>query len=205
MKNIARILALALILSVIGTAAFAAPANTYTTSSAYLVDAGGWWFNNDVMLVLNDDGATYDLYFKQDIFGTTDPGIKGNKTVIYSGNYSSAASADGDANHMDITLDTVDRIYVEQHEKAFGRQEIVNYPAVLDTANWTEDYSDVVAMCTADEFLAEYAPNAEGLVITIEDVMFDIDNVELSTKIVALPFDMPWDAEAPAVPLDIAR
>ena len=205
MKNIARILALALILSVIGTVAFAAPATTYTVSSAYLVDAVGWWFNNDVMLVLNDDGATYDLYYKIDIFGTTDPGIKGNKTVIYSGSYTAAPSADGDANHQDITLDTVDRIYVEQHEKAFGRQEIVNYPAVLDTANWSEDYSDVVAMCTADEFLAEYAGNAQGLVITIEDVMFDIDNVELSTKIVALPFDMPWDAEAPAVPLDIAR
>ena len=184
MKNIVRTLAIALVLCMMASMALAAPKSTYTTSSAYLVDAVGWWFNNDVMLVLNDDDATYDLYFKLDIFGTTDPGLKGVKTVIYSGTYTSASSADGDANHLDITLNTVDRIYLEQHEKAFGRQEIVNYPAVLDTANWTEDYSEVVAMCTADEFLAEYSADVVGGVITVEDVLLDIDNVELSTKIV---------------------
>ena len=184
MKNIVRTLAIAMVLCLMASVALAAPAATYTTSSAYLVDAVGWWFNNDVMLVLNDDGATYDLYYKLDIFGTTDPGLKGVKTVIYSGTYTSAPSADGDANHLDITLNTVDRIYLEQHEKAFGRQEIVNYPAVLDTANWTAEYSEVVAMCTAEEFLAEYSADVVGGVITVEDVLLDIDNVELSTKIV---------------------
>ena len=94
---------------------------------------------------------------------------------------------------------------MEQHEKAYGRQEVVNYPAVLDTANWTDDYSEVVAMCSADEFLAEYAPLAQGMTITVEDIMLDIDDIELSTKIVALPFDMPWANDAPAVPLCINR
>ena len=184
MKKFVRILALAMVLCMMASVAMAAPKSTYSTSSAYLVDAVGWWFNSDVMLVLNDDDATYDLYYKLDVFGTTDPGLKGMKTVIYSGTYTSAPSADGDPNHLDITLNTVDRIYLEQHEKAFGRQEIVNYPAVLDTANWTAEYSEVVAMCTAEEFLAEYSADVVGGVITVEDVLLDIDNVELSTKIV---------------------
>lgn len=206
MKNVIRILALALLICAIGTAALAAPATTYTDSSAYLVDAVGWYFNNDVMLTLNDDGATYELQFKMDIFGTTDPGNKGNKTVIYFGNYTSAPSADGDPCHLDITLDTVDRIYLEQHGKGFGRQEIVNYPAVLDTANWTADYSETVAMCTAEEFLAEYAPNAQGLTFTVEDIMLDISNIELSNRFVTMPFEMPWSEPGDApFQLNIAR
>lgn len=205
MKNVIRILAVALVLCAFGAVALAAPAQTFTDSSAYLVSGVGWYFNHDVMLVLNDDNTTYELFYKKDMFGTTDPGNKGNKTVIYFGNYSSAPSADGDPCHLDITLDTVDRIYLEQHGKGFGRQEIVNYPAVLDTANWTEDYSEVVAMCTVDEFLEQYAPNAQGLVFTVEDLMLDIENVELVNRFVTMPFEMPWAEDASGVPLDIAR
>ena len=204
MKNVIRILVAALILCALVSVASADMKSAYTISSVYNVDAVGWNFIEDVTLVLNDD-TNYTLIYKEDIFGTTDPGIKGNKIVAYFGTYTSAPASDGAAAHLDITLDTVDRIYMEQHEKAYGRQEVVNYPAVLDTANWSEDYSEVVAMCTAEEFLAEYAPNAEGLTITVEDILLDIDDIELSTKIVALPFEMPWSAEDAGVPLAIAR
>ena len=204
MKNVIRTLVVALILCALVSVASADMKSAYTVSSVYLVDAVGWNFVEDVTLVLNDD-TNYTLVYKEDIFGTTDPGIKGNKICAYFGTYTSAPAADGAAAHLDITLDTVERIYMEQHEKAYGRQEIVNYPAVLDTANWTDDYSEVVAMCTADEFLAEYAPNAQGMTITVEDILLDIDDIELSTKIVALPFEMPWSAEDAGVPLAIAR
>ena len=204
MKNVIRILVAALILCALVSVASASVQSVYTVSSVYNVDAVGWNFVEDVTLVLNDD-TNYTLIYKEDIFGTTDPGIKGNKICAYFGTYTSAPAADGAAAHLDITLDTVERIYMEQHEKAYGRQEIVNYPAVLDTANWSDDYSEVVAMCTSDEFLAEYAPNAQGMTITVEDILLDIDDIELSTKIVALPFEMPWDMTAPVVPLNIAR
>ncbi|WP_294451153.1 hypothetical protein, partial [uncultured Gemmiger sp.] len=69
---------------------------TYMLSNASYLDAIGWYSNDDIMLVTNSDN-TYDLYYKNDIFGTTDPGVKGNKTIIYSGTYTSEASADGDA------------------------------------------------------------------------------------------------------------
>ena len=204
MKNVIRILVVALILCALVSVASADMKSAYTVSSVYLVDAVGWNFVEDVTLVLNDD-TNYTLVYKEDIFGTTDPGIKGNKICAYFGTYTCAPAADGVAAHLDITLDTVDRIYVEQHEKAYGRQEVVNYPAVLDTANWSDDYSETVAMCSAEEFLAEYAPNAQGMTITVEDLLLDIDDIELSTKIVALPFEMPWAADAPAVPLSINR
>ena len=204
MKNVIRILVAALVLCALVSVASADMKSAYTVSSAFLEDAVGWWFNEDVTLVLNDD-TNYTLVYKKDVFGTTDPGIKGNKICAYFGTYTSVPSADGAAAHLDITLDTVDRIYMEQHGKSFGRLEIVNYDAVLDTANWSDDYSEVVAMCSADEFLAEYAPNAQGMTITVEDLLLDIDDIELGTKIVALPFDMPWANTDAGVPLCINR
>lgn len=93
---------------------------TYMISNATYLDSIAWYSSDDIMLVTNSDN-TYDLYYKNDIFGTTDPGVKGNKTIIYSGTYTSEASADGDATHVDITLSTPTRIYFEQHGKAYGR------------------------------------------------------------------------------------
>ena len=106
---------------------------TYMLSNASYLDAIAWYSNDDIMLVTNSDN-TYDLYYKNDIFGTTDPGVKGNKTIIYSGTYTSEASADGDANHVDVTLSAPTRIYFEQHGKAYGRNGYASN-MMLDTAN----------------------------------------------------------------------
>lgn len=45
----------------------------------------GWYFVNDYTLMVDQEAGTYQLMFKNDIFGTTDPGVKGVKNVIYSG------------------------------------------------------------------------------------------------------------------------
>ena len=51
--------------------------------------------------------------------------------------YTSEASADGDATHLDVTLSAPTRIYFEQHGKAYGRNGY-STNMMLDTANWTD-------------------------------------------------------------------
>ncbi len=168
-------------------AASASIMNTYTVSDNMFVDAVGWYFNNDVMLMLNDDG-TYTLMFKQDIFGTTDPGIKGNKTTFFEGKYTSAPSADEEVSHLDITLDTTDRVYLEQHGKAFGRQ-VLNFSMVLDTANWTEDMTYIAFPAGSDDPVADFLANhsVTGMMLTVEDLQLDMDDVTLVNRILEMP------------------
>lgn len=164
-------------------------AATYMISNASYLDAIGWYSNDDVMLVTNAD-STYDLYYKNDIFGTTDPGVKGNKTIIYSGTYTSAASADGDANHLDLTLETPTRIYFEQHGKAYGRNGYATN-MMLDTANWTDAMTTVAFPAGSEDgaadFLAKYAP--QDLTITVEDPSKAPDDTTLSYRIVEMSVD----------------
>ena len=51
---------------------------TYMMSEATYLDEIAWYSNEDVMLVTRDKD-TYELYYKRDVFGTTDPGMKGEK------------------------------------------------------------------------------------------------------------------------------
>lgn len=159
----------------------------YTNHSEDYVDAVGWYFNHNVSLVLNDDN-TYNLVYSETIFGTTDPGDKGSKTVIYSGTCTVAESADGEPSHLDVTLDTCDRVYMEQHGKAFGRQ-VINYTTVLDSANWTDAMTDAAFPAgTADpaaDFVA--AHSIAGMTLTVEDLQLDIDDVTLASYIVEMP------------------
>lgn len=161
-------------------------AKTYTYNTSDYYDSVGWYVNMNTMLVLNADD-TYDLYYKKDLFGTTDPGNKGNKTVIYSGTYTSAASADGDAAHLDITLAAPTRIYMEQHDKAFGRNAIAGN-VMLDTANWTDSMTTVAfpagSSDGAKDFLAKYA---QEMSMTVEDPSLSPDDTSLSYRIVELP------------------
>ena len=83
--------------------------NTFMTSKATYLDAIAWYANEDIMLVTRE-GDVYELYYKKDIFGTTDPGMKGEKTIIYTGTYTSAPSADGDTTHLDLSLEAPTRI-----------------------------------------------------------------------------------------------
>ena len=114
---------------------------TYMMSEATYLDEIAWYSNEDVMLVTRDKD-TYELYYKRDVFGTTDPGMKGEKTIVYTGTYTSTASADGDATHLDLTLSAPTRIYMEQHGKAFGR-DAISTNVMLDTANWTDAMTTV--------------------------------------------------------------
>ncbi len=159
---------------------------TYMVSDNYFIDQVGWYGNNDTMLVLNSN-ETYDLYYKKDLFGTTDPGIKGNKTMIYSGKYTSAASADGEASHLDISLEAPTRIYMEQHGKAFGRNAIAGN-VLLDTANWTDAMTTLVFPegneDGAKAFLAKYA---KAMTVTVEDPSLVPDDTTLSYSIVTVP------------------
>lgn len=115
---------LALALALVMCMSVALADSYYMTFDSYLVDAVGWWFCNDTAISVNAEAGTYTLTYKQDIFGTTDPGVKGNKTVIYTGNCTVAPSADGETAHLDVTIDTVDSVFLEQHGKA-DRKSVV--------------------------------------------------------------------------------
>ena len=184
-----RIAALVLAVVMMLSLAVSASAEVKTSYTAYdvnFVEEVGWNFNYDVTLFITGDN-TYSLMVKVDATGTTDPGNKAEKTIIYSGAFTSAPAADGEAAHLDITLDTCDAIYLEQHDKGWGRDALA-YAMMLNTAAWTEDM-DEMAMMSRDEFLANHS--VAGLVITVEDLYLDLDDVTLANKIVAIDGDTP--------------
>lgn len=178
-KAIALVLTLVMALSM---AAVASADSIYSIFSTNFVDAVGWYFVNDYTLMVDQEAGTYQLMFKNDIFGTTDPGIKGIKNVIYSGTCTVAPAADGETAHLDVTIETVDNVYFEQHEKAFGRQ-VLNYAMVLDTANWNDMMEEMYGD-TREAFLENHQAPA-GAVITVEDLALDYDDVTLVNKIVS--------------------
>ena len=183
-KFIALLAALLLTLSLF-TVASAEIKSTYNLSGNYFIDAVGWYWTSDDSLVLRDD-THYELFHREYAFGTTDPGLKANKLIVYSGTYSSAESADDEACHFDITLDTLDGIYFEQHGKSFGRN-VLGYAMVLDTFNWTDEMSDIAFPDGTDDGAADFITNHNiaGTVITVEDLREDLDDVTLENKIVA--------------------
>ncbi len=178
-KAIALVLTLVMALSMV----VAVSADSiYSCFSTSYEDAVGWYFVNDYTLMVNQEAGTYQLMFKNDIFGPTAPGVKGVKNVIYSGKCTVAPAADGETAHLDVTIETVDNIYFEQHEKAFGRR-VLNFAMVLDTANWTDDMEDIYGD-TCEAFLENHQAPL-GAVITVEDLALDYDDVTLVNKIVS--------------------
>ena len=159
---------------------------TYMMSEATYLDEIAWYSNEDVMLVTRDKD-TYELYYKRDVFGTTDPGMKGEKTIVYTGTYTSTASADGDATHLDLTLSAPTRIYMEQHGKAFGR-DAISTNVMLDTANWTDAMTTVAFPSGSEDgaadFLSQYG---REMTITVEDPSLSPDDTTLSYRIVSMP------------------
>ena len=184
-KIVALLAALILALSMMSIASAEPIKSTYNLSEVNFIDAVGWYWTRDLSLVLRDD-THYELYYREYAFGTTDPGLKANKLIVYSGTYSSAESADDEACHFDITLDTLDGIYFEQHGKGFGRN-VLGYAMVLDTFNWTDEMSDIAFPDGTDDGAADFVANHNiaGTVITVEDLREDLDDVTLENKIVA--------------------
>lgn len=184
-KIVALLAALILALSMMSIASAEPIKSTYNLSEVGFIDQVGWYWTRDLSLVLRDD-THYELFYREYAFGTTDPGLKGNKLIVYSGTYSSAESADDEACHFDITLDTLDGIYFEQHGKSFGRN-VLGYAMVLDTFNWTDEMSDIAFPDGTDDGAADFVANHNiaGTVITVEDLREDLDDVTLENKIVA--------------------
>ena len=184
-KIVALLAALILALSMMSIASAEPIKSTYNLSEVNFIDAVGWYWTRDISLVLRDD-TNYELYYREYAFGTTDPGLKANKLIVYSGTYSAAESADDEACHFDITLDTLDGIYFEQHGKGFGRN-VLGYAMVLDTFNWTDEMSDIAFPDGTDDGAADFVANHNiaGTVITVEDLREDLDDVTLENKIVA--------------------
>ena len=180
-KFLALVLAAMMALSLVASAS--AATRVYSTFSTYYVDEVGWYFVNDTALWVDAEAGTYTLIYKNDIFGTIDPGTKGIKNIVYTGKCTVAPAADGETAHLDVTLDTVDSILFEQHEKAFGRQENINYSCMLDTQNW-DDVMEEIYADGCEAFLANYSAFV-GTTITVEDVALDYDDVTLVNKIVA--------------------
>lgn len=178
-KIVALLAALILALSMMSIASAEPIKSTYNLSEVSFIDQVGWYWTRDLSLVLRDD-THYELFYREYVFGTTDPGLKGNKLIVYSGTYSSAESADDEACHFDITLDTL------QHGKSFGRN-VLGYAMVLDTFNWTDEMSDIAFPDGTDDGAADFITNHNiaGTVITVEDLREDLDDVTLANKIVA--------------------
>ena len=185
-KIIALMAALVLTLSLFSVA-FAEIKSSYNLSSVEYIDAMGWYWTRDESLILRDD-THYELYHREYAFGTTDPGLKANQLIVYRGTYSKVESADGESCHFDITLDTMDGIYFEQHGKGYGYGEL-GYAMVLDTDNWTEIMDEIVYPDGTDDGAAQFLANHSiaGIVITVEDLREDLDDVTLENKIVTLP------------------
>ena len=158
----------------------------FVGSDSYYIDGIGWYSSQVYTLKVNSDN-TYELTYQQHIFGTTDPGVKGLRTIIYTGKCSSSASSDGWETHVDYKLEPAERIYFEQHEKGYGRSAIAGH-IVLDTANWTDAMTQAWdaegGTKGAKEFLNEFA---ETLTITVEDPTLDAEDVSLGFRIVTNP------------------
>ncbi|MBQ4426360.1 MAG: hypothetical protein II881_01220 [Oscillospiraceae bacterium] len=187
MKVLALTLSVAMLCVVLASCGGSAKlAKAYTTGTAYYIDGIGWYNSDTYTLKLNSDN-TYELLFTEHRFGTTDPGIKGIRTVIFTGKYTEAASSDGWETHKDVTLEPATSIYFEQHEKGYGRSTIAGH-CVIDTNNWTADMTELLdpeanAM-TAKDFLAKYA---QQVVVTVEDPSLDVEDSSLGYRLLTVP------------------
>lgn len=164
---------------------------TYVLSQATYLDGISWYMNENYTLQLFNDG-TYQLDYSSDIFGSDDLGGRGNRVIIYTGTYTSEASADGDASHMDVTLSAADRIYFEQHGKGWGHDteiiRITTGDAKFDTADWTDSmtslYDPAGNAKGAEEFLEEFG---NEFTVTVEDPTLVPEDTTLTCRLTAVP------------------
>lgn len=194
MKKTVKILALSLAAILLcvsltacgGSSGSASLSKIFVGSDAVYLDGIGWYSGITYTLKVNSDN-TYELIYQNHVFGTTDPGVKGLRTIIYTGKCSSAASSDGWETHVDYTLEPATRIFFEQHEKGFGRSTLAGH-MVLDSENWTDamtqSFDPEGNAKGAKEFLSEFA---QSLTITVEDPTLDAEDVSLGFRIVNNP------------------
>lgn len=169
--------------------------NTYTGLNDTYIEEIGWYSNDAYTLETNAD-SSYTLTYRTDMFGGEDLENKGSRVIIYTGKYTEAASADGEASHKDLTLEAPTRMYLEQHGKGWGRNcPIVLGTISLDSANWTDAmttaYDPENNAAKGEDFLAKYA---HEMTVTVEDPTVDAEDSTLAYRLVTLP-ELNLDAE----------
>lgn len=174
---------------------------TYILSQASYLEGISWYMDENYTLQLFDDG-TYQLDYSSDIFGSDDLGERGNRVIIYTGTYTAAESADGEASHQDVTLSAADRIYFEQHGKGWGHDteiiRITTGDARFDTANWTDTmtslYDPEGNTKGAEDFLAEFGT---AFTVTVEDPTLVPEDTTLTFRLTDAP-ELPMPTHAAA-------
>lgn len=174
---------------------------TYILSQASYLDGISWYMDENYTLQLFDDG-TYQLDYSTDIFGSDDLGSRGNRVIIYTGSYTVAESADGEASHQDVTLSEADRIYMEQHGKGWGHDteiiRITTGDAKFDTAAWTDTmtslYDPQGNTKGAEDFLTEFGGS---FTVTVEDPSLVPEDTTLTYRLTAAP-ELPMPTHAAA-------
>ncbi len=180
-------------LSGCGASSKEASRTMYSTNRGGYLESIDWYFNtNYILSVYSDD--TYELLVKCGVFRLSGDPV-GDKTIIYTGNCTTAASADGDPTHLDVTINPATRIVMEQHGKCWGRMDI-NVNTLLDTANWTDSMtSAAIPESTEDGAAAFLEKYAQSAVFTVQDMSLAPEDPTLvAYEIVGLPdvnFEIP--------------
>ena len=193
MKKFGKIVALALAvmllaLSLAGCGESAAKTqNSFNTIRVSRIDEMNWYTVEVFGLVLNSDN-TYELTCHTNRFGGEDFDMRGIRTIIYTGKYSIAPSADGEPSHKDVSLEPATEISWEQHGKGFSRVATMPGTFYVNTSNWTQDMSVLYDPDSntkgAKEFLAEFGV---AQTLTVEDPSVDPEDTTLSYRLVTLP------------------
>lgn len=157
----------------------------FTTGTSRYMDSIAWYASDVYSLVINSDD-TYELTYQMHIFGTTDPGLKALRTIIYTGTCTSAP-VEGETAQITYTLAVPTRIYMEQHEKGVGRSAIAG-TIIIDTDNWNDAmtlaYDPDTNSKKAEDFLAQFG---EEITIEVEDPTLVPEDTTLSSKILQAP------------------
>ena len=160
-------------------------AKLFTTGTSNYLDSIAWYSSNVYTLKINSND-TYELTYQMHIFGTTDPGIKAMRTIIYNGTCTSAP-VDGEDAQTAYTLAVPTRIYMEHHEKGVGRATIAG-TIIIDSDNWNDAmtlaYDPEGNAKKAEDFLAQFG---EELTIEVEDPTLSPEDTTLSSKILQIP------------------
>ncbi len=162
--------------------------NMYMLSVPSQMEGIGWYNLDNYSLELLS-GDKYRLVYKTDIFGGSDMIMKGNRTLMYWGDFTSVPSADGEPSHLDIALQAPTRIFYEQHGKRWGRGvDFLTGDLLIDTAAWTDLMTQIYDPETtskgAEEFLAE---NAHPMTVTVENPSLSPEDTSLVYRITEAP------------------
>ena len=160
---------------------------TYNVMAATYFDEIGWYQNEIFSLQLSTDG-TYQLFFNTNRFGAEDYAMRGLRTITYTGKYTSAASADGEPSHLDVSLEAPTQMTWDQQGKGFTRVQTLPGNFFINTSAWTDAmgliYDPEGSGKTAADFLAEFG---KAMTLTVEKPSLDAEDPTLASRIVGLP------------------